>query len=86
MRWLLLLGVSGVVVACAPTWSEGKKVAAAAISCPQSDFATLVPNRYNLGPGEHLYRGCGRDVVVHCLSWQHQAYCQVDYVSAASPK
>lgn len=79
--WLAGLVLFAATGACANTSSVGKTVAAEAISCPESEFAAVVPHSYNLGPGDHVYRGCGRDVIVHCLSWQEQAYCQPTYVS-----
>jgi hypothetical protein len=63
------------------TWSAGRSVASSAIACPASSFDAFVPHHYNLGPMDHVYRGCGRDVVVRCTQSSAETICIPVYVS-----
>lgn len=78
--WTLL------VSACAGTARDaGRSTAAAALSCPAERFDVLVPHSYNLGAGDQVHRGCGRDAIVHCASTSAAIVCRPTYVSPPNP-
>jgi hypothetical protein len=75
---LALLTASG----CATTaWAAGRPVAAEALACEESRLEPVVAHSYNLGPSDHVYRGCGHDAIVSCVSSPGGVMCRPTYVS-----
>lgn len=75
----LLAAVSAGCVGAAR--DVGRRTAAAALACPAERFDAFVPHSYNLGAGDQVHRGCGRDAIVHCASTSAAVLCRPIYVS-----
>ena len=78
-RKILLCAIglaSSLIVGCGSTWAAGRSVAARTLGCPEDRLDVLVPHSYNLGAGEHVYRGCGASVVVHCATTTTTTLCR----------
>ena len=85
MKNALVLGVVLTSVTGCFSRTMGRQVAAEAIHCPPPAVQTFVPHSYNLGAGEHVYRGCGRDAIVQCTWSTGGDSCVAVYVSPHVP-
>lgn len=73
---VLVMSIAGTSAGCGGTWSAGRTVAADVLRCPEAQFDVLVPHSYNLAPGDHVYRGCGRTVVIRCATTPATTLCR----------
>lgn len=58
------------------TYDTARPVAATALACPESDLDPFVPHSYNLAAGDHVFGGCGRTVVVRCVTTSSTTMCR----------
>lgn len=76
---VVLVAASGC--ATSEMWITGRTVAASALGCREHDLEPVLAHSYNLGPGDHVYRGCGHDAIVGCVASPGGAMCRTTYVS-----
>ena len=77
---LVVLAAAGGC-ATTETWAVGRTVAASALGCRERELEPVFAHSYNLGPGDHVYRGCGHDAIVACVASPGGAMCRPTYVS-----
>ena len=73
---VLLVFAVGSSVGCGGSWVAGRSIAARALGCAEDRLDVLVPHSYNLGAGDHVYRGCGASVVVRCAATTTTTLCR----------
>ncbi|MFO0681429.1 MAG: hypothetical protein U0234_05230 [Sandaracinus sp.] len=69
------LGLAAALAGCA-TYDAARPVAATALSCPESQLDPVVAHSYNLAAGDHVFGGCGRTVVVRCVTTSTATMCR----------
>jgi hypothetical protein len=63
------------------TWSTTRSTASDSLACPEERLETVFAHSYNLGVGDHVLRGCGRDIIVTCASGPTRPNCRPTYVT-----
>ncbi len=71
LAWVL---AASQAAGCA-TYDAARPVAATALACPESDLDAFVPHSYNLAVGDRVFGGCGRTVVVRCVTTSSTTMC-----------
>lgn len=80
-RWLIrlvLLATVALLAGCASMFGgEGRRVAQAESGCAHFTPWVPIPVRYMNTDSDHLYLGCGKYVLVRCVSSTVAQACQV---------
>lgn len=71
LAWALVVSQAA---GCA-TYDAARPVAATALACPEADLDAFVPHSYNLAAGDRVFGGCGRTVVVRCVTTSSATMC-----------
>lgn len=83
VAFVALLAVHVVAGCTATAFPVARATAATTLSCPAERFETFVPHHYNLAPNDYVFRGCGRDVIVRCVTTSAETLCRPTHVQAS---
>lgn len=83
LAYLITLAIGATGCSLTATWPTARGTASRSLGCAEDELETVFAHGYNLGAGDHVFRGCGRDVVVSCASGPTGATCRPTYVSPA---